>query len=83
MGELAVRLTEDFGDGFGVANLRNMRQFYLAFPIRDALRHELSWTHYRRLMRIPDADARMWYMNADRSSLHKRLLAAGFEGGAA
>ncbi len=60
---LAVRLTEDFGNGFGVANLRNMRQFYLAFPIRDALRSELSWTHYRRLMRIPDAGARMWYMN--------------------
>ena len=40
-----------------------MRQFYLAFPIRNALRTELSWTHYRRLSRIADADARMWYMN--------------------
>lgn len=40
-----------------------MRQFYLAFPIRDALRTELSWTHYRRSSRIPDSDARIWYMN--------------------
>lgn len=40
-----------------------MRQFHLAFPIRDALRPELSWTHYRRLIRIPSSDSRMWYMN--------------------
>lgn len=45
------------------SNLRNMRLFYLAFPIRDALRHELNWTHYRSLMRIPDPIAREWYMN--------------------
>lgn len=60
---LAARLTADYGKGFTRANLRNMRQFYLAFPIRHALRSELSWTHYRRLMRIPDAEARTWYMN--------------------
>ena len=60
---LAERLTADFGKGFDVRNLRFMRQFYLAFPIRNALRTELSWTHYRRLSSIPDSEARMWYMN--------------------
>ena len=60
---LSKRLTERFGKGFTRANLRNMRQFYLAFPIRDALRSELSWTHYRRLMRIPSEESRLWYMN--------------------
>lgn len=60
---LAARLTSDYGKGFTRANLRNMRQFYLAFPIRHALRSELSWTHYRRLMRILDTEARTWYMN--------------------
>lgn len=40
---LSKRLTADYGKGFGIANLRNMRQFFLAFPIRDALRSELSW----------------------------------------
>jgi len=40
-----------------------MRGFYLAFPIRDALRRELSWTHYRTLLRAEDAKARQWYMN--------------------
>ena len=61
--ELAVRLTKDFGRGFNARSLRYMRQFYLAFPIRNALRSELNWTHYRRLSRITDPDARTWYMN--------------------
>lgn len=60
---LAERLTADFGKGFDARELRKMRQFYLSFPIRDALRPELSWTHYRRLSRIPGSEARMWYMN--------------------
>ncbi len=39
-----------------------MRGFYLAFPIRDALRRELSWTHYRLLLRMDSAEARQWYV---------------------
>jgi hypothetical protein len=30
--------------------------------IRDSLRPELSWSHYRLLLRIEKADARAWYM---------------------
>jgi hypothetical protein len=44
---LAMQLTVEFGKEFDDSNLRNMRSFYLAFPIRDTLRHELSWSHYR------------------------------------
>jgi DUF1016 N-terminal domain len=40
-----------------------MRLFYQAFPNCDALRHELSWTHYRLLLRVDSATARDWYMN--------------------
>jgi predicted nuclease of restriction endonuclease-like (RecB) superfamily len=40
-----------------------MRLFYQAFPIRDALRHELSWTHYRNLLRVENEQARNWYMD--------------------
>jgi hypothetical protein len=39
---LAKQLTLEFGKGFDESNLRNMRTFYKAFPIRDALRTELS-----------------------------------------
>lgn len=61
--ELSKRLTEDFGKGFAVTNLKYMRQFYLAFPIGHALRDELTWTHYRSLARVDDPKARTWYMN--------------------
>ena len=40
-----------------------MRRFYLAFPIQDALRPELTWTHYRLLCKVKDESARTWYMN--------------------
>jgi len=60
---LAERLTAEFGRGFDASNLRHMRLFYRAFPIRDALLHELSWTHYRALARIESEAARHWYMN--------------------
>ena len=60
--QLSKQLTERLGKGFDVGNLRNMRQFYIAFPIHDAVRSELSWTHYRALMRIDNPVARDWYL---------------------
>ena len=61
--ELSKRLTSDFGKGFDASNLLNMRRFYLAFPIQDSLRPELTWTHYRKLIKVKDLQARTWYMN--------------------
>ncbi len=61
--ELANRLTADFGKGFDERELRKMRQFYLTFQIRDTLRPELTWSHYRRLISVEDNQARLWYMN--------------------
>lgn len=58
---LADLLTAEFGKGFSVQGLRNMRQFYLAFPIRSTVCSELSWSHYRLLMRVPDEKARTFY----------------------
>jgi len=49
--ELSERLTAEFGKGFTVTNLKYMRSFYRAFPIGHALRDELSWTHYRLLLK--------------------------------
>lgn len=61
--ELSEQLTKDFGKGFTVANLKNMRQFYLTFPNGYTLRSELSWSHYRLLMRVENANARSFYLN--------------------
>jgi predicted nuclease of restriction endonuclease-like (RecB) superfamily len=59
--ELSQRLTTDFGRGFDRTNLQQMRAFYLAYQIRDALRRELSWTHYRLLLRVEKPEARAFY----------------------
>lgn len=58
---ISARLTKEFGKGFDASNLRNMRAFYLSFPNCDALRHNLSWTHYRHLIRVSNPDARKYY----------------------
>ncbi|WP_449438109.1 MULTISPECIES: PDDEXK nuclease domain-containing protein [Pseudomonas] len=60
---LAKGLTAQYGKGFDERNLRYMRDFYQTFPIWDAVRSELSWTHYRRLLRVDNDHARHWYMN--------------------
>ncbi|MBK5914069.1 PDDEXK nuclease domain-containing protein [Rhodocyclus purpureus] len=64
LNEVAKRLTAEFGRGFSLANLRNFRQFYLAFPaeeIRYTLCSKLSWSHFRELMRVAKPEARLWY----------------------
>ncbi len=58
---LSDDLTKKFGKGFNVANIWNFRQFYLTYPKLYALRRELSWTHYRILMRIEEKDAKIFY----------------------
>jgi predicted nuclease of restriction endonuclease-like (RecB) superfamily len=60
--ELSTRLTDEFGKGFDERELRKMRQFYQTFPIRDSLRPELSWTHYRLIIRIQNEKARQYYV---------------------
>lgn len=82
---LSDRLTREFGRGYSIQALRNMRQFYRTFSKRSAvrseslqttqlassqhfdaygvLRNELTWTHYKMLIRVENPDARQWYMN--------------------
>lgn len=60
---VSKELTFEFGKGFDERNLNNMRAFYKAFPIWNALRTELSWTHYRLLSRVDLEDKRRYYLN--------------------
>ena len=60
---LSKKLTAEFGKGFDESNLRYMRLFYQTFKNCDTLRHELTWSHYRMLLRVKDETARNWYMN--------------------
>lgn len=61
--KLSQRLTNEFGKGFDISSLRRMCLFYKTFPIRATLRHELGWSHYKRLISVDNESARVWYMN--------------------
>lgn len=59
---LARRLKTAGVKGFSRNNLWYMRQFYSAYPEKlHALRSELSWTHYRLLLKVESAAAREFY----------------------
>lgn len=70
---LSAKLTTQFGRGFSVSTLKDIRQFYLVYPdleISHALRGQstqehistnLGWTHYRALMRVDRKEARKFY----------------------
>lgn len=61
--ELSQNLSVSIGKNFDERELRRIRQFYLTFPIRDAVRPELSWSHYRLLIRVENEVARLYYLN--------------------
>lgn len=60
---LLEMLTDEFGKGFSIRNLRKMRQFYKYFPIRSSVMTELSWTHYLEIIRIKEEMKRNFYVN--------------------
>jgi hypothetical protein len=82
---LANQLTLEFGKGFDDSNLPNMRSFYMAFPIRDTLRHELSWSHYRLLSRLNTGPKRDYYLaeaiaaNWNSRELQRQISSLAFE----
>ena len=62
---LAQALRPIYGNAYSLRNLQYMRQFYLYFKdleIVNARVRNLSWTHFRTLLRVDDEDARYWYM---------------------
>ena len=56
------RLQQEYGTGFSVRNLQQMKKFFILFPNTNALRSQLTWTHYRALLRVEDDAARNWYI---------------------
>lgn len=59
---LSERLGREFGRGFSVQSLWNMRHFYQRFPTLSALRRELAWSHYKALIRVENEQARAYYL---------------------
>jgi len=61
--KLSEKLTKDFGTGFTISNLKYIRQFYLVFPISHTLCDQLSWSHYRSLLKVKSEKARLFYIS--------------------
>lgn len=86
--DLSQRLTKEFGRGFGITTLEDIRKFYITYRLdkglekSHAVRGELprfypnlSWTHYRLLMRISRLEARLFYeQEASKSNWSSREL---------
>jgi predicted nuclease of restriction endonuclease-like (RecB) superfamily len=60
--QLSKQLISKYKKGFDESNLRHMRNFYLTYRKYDALRPELSWTHYRLLLKVENEKAREFYL---------------------
>ena len=60
---LSIKLTANYGKGFSVTNLKQMRDFYLTYQIRQTVSDQftLSYSHYLFLMRIDNPDERKFY----------------------
>ena len=63
LNELSKKLTNDYGKGFDKSNLSRMRKFNSLFNNVDALRQELSWTHYRLIIKLVDEKKRTFYID--------------------
>ena len=62
---LAEDLSKSYDKGFTARDLRSYRQFYLSFTdleIWHSRVPNLSWTHFRTMLRVADDNARYWYM---------------------
>ena len=59
--ELSKVLTEEFGKGFSVSNIYNMRLFYLTYQKFQTVSGKLSWSHYCELLLISEDDKRSFY----------------------
>jgi predicted nuclease of restriction endonuclease-like (RecB) superfamily len=61
---LGAQLGAEFGDGFSTKNLWHMVRFAEVFPderIVSALRRQLTWTHFKRLVYLDDPLQRDFY----------------------
>jgi len=58
---IAEQLEPEYGSGFSKRQVELFRQFYRTFPIANALRSQLGWTHYKMLIRLDNELEREFY----------------------
>ena len=61
--EWANTLTQEYGKGYNVTNLKRFRQFFLCFPIFAPVGRILTWTTIRTILPIKNENKRNYYIN--------------------
>ena len=59
------KLTKEYGNGYKIANLKNMRKFYIMFrkSYTACSQSNLSWSHYKYLLKFDNENERNYYIN--------------------
>jgi hypothetical protein len=76
---ISQQLTTEFGSGYGVRNLAYFKQLYKYFPDWEILHtrvQNLTWTHLKSILRVTDAEARLWYKRIRRLTCHVHQVAS-------
>ena len=61
--EYSRKLTIEIGSGYGISNLKRMRQFYLIVEKGVALPHQLSWSHILAILPINNINEINYYIS--------------------
>ena len=83
--EYSKRLTKDLGKTYTYTSLSRMRQFYITIVKGAALRHQLTWIHYRELIVLNDINKINYYieltinLNLSYRELHNRIKSNEYE----
>jgi predicted nuclease of restriction endonuclease-like (RecB) superfamily len=83
---LSIKLTEEFGKGFSLRNIEQIRLFYVVFGNTQTLSAKLSWSHYVRLLSFNGNDQKLQFYitetelnNWSLSELNRQIDSALFE----
>jgi len=72
--EWSKELTNLYGKGYDISNLKRMRQLFLTFQKGAPLEH-LSWSHYKYILPLKEVSKRNYYINiCIKQNLSKRQL---------
>ena len=74
--EWSKELTNLYGKGYDVSNLKRMRQLYLTFQKGATVWHQLSWSHLKYILSLKDHNVINYYINVSlKQNLSVRQLA--------
>ena len=70
--EYSLKLSQEVGKKYNITTLKRMRQFYLIIEKGAAMRHQLSWSHYRELLSLNNIDKINYYIEVCDSQIITR-----------